>query len=61
MLSQDLEVCLHLAFMEARQKRHEYLSVEHLLLALLDNPSAAQALRACGADIEELRRELNKS
>lgn len=60
MLSQDLEVCLHLAFMEARQKRHEYLSVEHLLLALLDNPSAAQALRACGADIEELRRELNK-
>jgi len=60
MLSQDLEVCLHLAFMEARQKRHEYLSVEHLLLALLDNPSAAQTLRACGADIEELRRELNK-
>ena len=58
MLAQDLEVCLHLAFMEARQKRHEFLSVEHLLLALLDNPSAAQALRACGTNVEQLRREL---
>ncbi len=58
MIAQELEVSLHMAFVEARQKRHEFITVEHLLLALLDNPSAADVLRACGADIEGLRREL---
>ncbi|MFC5300433.1 ATP-dependent Clp protease ATP-binding subunit ClpA [Azospira restricta] len=60
MIAQELEVSLHMAFVEARQKRHEFITVEHLLLALLDNPSAAEALRACGASIEVLRRDLNK-
>ena len=58
MIAQELEVSLHLAFVEARQKRHEFITVEHLLLALLDNPSAAQVLRACSVNINELRREL---
>jgi ATP-dependent Clp protease ATP-binding subunit ClpA len=55
MIAQELEVSLHLAFVEARQKRHEFITVEHLLLAMLDNAAAAQVLRACGADIDELR------
>jgi ATP-dependent Clp protease ATP-binding subunit ClpA len=55
MIAQELEVSLHLAFVEARQKRHEFITVEHLLLAMLDNASAAQVLRACHADVEELR------
>ncbi|WP_432721908.1 ATP-dependent Clp protease ATP-binding subunit ClpA [Jeongeupia wiesaeckerbachi] len=59
MIAQELEVSLHMAFMEARQKRHEYITVEHLLLALLDNPSAAEVLRACSANIDELRRQLS--
>ena len=58
MIAQELEVSLHMAFVEARQKRHEFITVEHLLLALLDNPSSAEVLRACAADIEALRREL---
>jgi len=58
MLSKELEFTLNLAFKEAREKRHEFMTVEHLLLALLDNPTAAEVLRACGADIEQLRREL---
>ena len=58
MIAQELEVSLHMAFVEARQKRHEFITVEHLLLALLDNPSAADVLRACAANIEELRREV---
>jgi ATP-dependent Clp protease ATP-binding subunit ClpA len=58
MIAQELEVSLHMAFVEARQKRHEFITVEHLLLTLLDNPSAAEVLRACAADIEGLRREL---
>ena len=58
MIAQELEVSLHMAFVEARQKRHEFITVEHLLLALLDNPSAAEVLRACAANIEELRKEL---
>ena len=58
MIAQELEVSLHMAFMEARQQRHELITVEHLLLAMLDNPSAAQVLRACGVEIETLRREL---
>ncbi|NOT82989.1 MAG: ATP-dependent Clp protease ATP-binding subunit ClpA, partial [Gallionella sp.] len=55
MIAQELEVSLHLAFVEARQKRHEFITVEHLLLTMLDNASAAQVLRACGANIDELR------
>jgi ATP-dependent Clp protease ATP-binding subunit ClpA len=47
-----------MAFMEARQKRHEFITVEHLLLALLDNPSASEVLRACAADIDDLRKLL---
>ena len=58
MLSKELEVTLNLAFKEAREKRHEFMTVEHLLLALLDNPTAAKVLRACGADINQLRRQL---
>ncbi len=58
MIAQELEVSLHMAFVEARQKRHEFITVEHLLLALLDNPSAAEVLRACAASIDGLRREL---
>lgn len=58
MLSKELEVTLNLAFKEAREKRHEFMTVEHLLLALLDNPTAAKVLRACGADVNQLRRQL---
>jgi len=58
MIAQELEVSLHMAFVEARQKRHEFITVEHLLLALLDNPSAAEVLRACAAKTDELRKEL---
>ncbi|HMW18882.1 MAG TPA: ATP-dependent Clp protease ATP-binding subunit ClpA [Accumulibacter sp.] len=58
MIAQELEVSLHMAFVDARQKRHEFITVEHLLLALLDNPSAAEALRACAAQIEPLRADL---
>ncbi|MEQ1662978.1 MAG: ATP-dependent Clp protease ATP-binding subunit ClpA [Thiobacillus sp.] len=58
MIAQELEVTLHMAFMEARQKRHEFISVEHLLMAMLDNPSAAEVLRACGAKIEDMREQL---
>ncbi len=58
MIAQELEVSLHMAFVEARQKRHEFITVEHLLLALLDNPSAAEVLRACAANLDELRREV---
>lgn len=58
MLSRELEVTLNLAFKDARTKRHELMSVEHLLLSLLDNTSAVNVLNACGADIEKLRTEL---
>jgi ATP-dependent Clp protease ATP-binding subunit ClpA len=58
MLSKELEFSINLAFKEARSKRHEFLTVEHLLLALLDNPSAAEVLRACAADIDRLKGEL---
>ena len=58
MIAQELEVSLHMAFMEARQKRHEFITVEHLLLALLDNPSASEVLKACVVDIEDLRKTL---
>ena len=59
MIAQELEVSLHMAFVEARQQRHEFITVEHLLLALLDNPSAAEVLRACSAQIEDLRKSLS--
>lgn len=59
MIAQELEVSLHMAFVEARQQRHEFITVEHLLLALLDNPSAAEVLRACAANIDELRKVLS--
>jgi len=59
-IAQELEVSLHMAFVDARQKRHEFITVEHLLLALLDNPTAAEVLRACAANIDELRKSLNE-
>ena len=58
MIAQELEVSLHMAFMDARQKRHELITVEHLLLAMLDNPSASDVLKSCGANIEKLRTDL---
>jgi ATP-dependent Clp protease ATP-binding subunit ClpA len=58
MIAQELEVSLHMAFVEARQQRHEFITVEHLLLALLDNPSAAEVLRSCACNIDDLRRNL---
>ena len=58
MISQELEVSLHMAFMDARQKRHELITVEHLLLAMIDNPSASEVLTACGAKVEKLRTDI---
>ncbi len=58
MISQELEVSLHMAFVEARQQRHEFITVEHLLLALLDNPSASEILKACAVDFDLLRKNL---
>jgi ATP-dependent Clp protease ATP-binding subunit ClpA len=60
MIAQELEVSLHMAFVEARQQRHEFITVEHLLLALLDNPSASEVLKACAANIDDLRSNLTK-
>ncbi|MDB4041916.1 ATP-dependent Clp protease ATP-binding subunit ClpA [Methylophilaceae bacterium] len=59
MIAQELEVSLHMAFMDARQKRHELITVEHLLLAMLDNPSALDVLQACGANLEKLKTEIS--
>jgi ATP-dependent Clp protease ATP-binding subunit ClpA len=59
MIAQELEVSLHMAFVEARQKRHEFITVEHLLLALCDNPSASEVLKACAAKIEDLKKALS--
>ena len=58
MLSKELEFTLNLAFKEAREKRHEFMTVEHLMLALLDNSTAAEVLKSCGADLDKLRKEL---
>jgi ATP-dependent Clp protease ATP-binding subunit ClpA len=58
MLNKELEVALNSAFQMARQKRHEFMTVEHLLLALLDNSSAAKVLQACGVDLELLKQDL---
>ncbi len=60
MLDKDLELTLNNAFKEARANRHEFMTVEHLLLALLDNPSASRVLRSCGADMNALHHELRK-
>lgn len=58
MLNQELELSLNMAFARAREHRHEFMTVEHLLLALLSNPSAREALEACTVDIVALRQEL---
>ncbi len=58
MLSKELEFTLNLAFKDARHKRHEFMTVEHLLFALLDNPAAVEVLRACAADLSRLKQEL---
>ncbi|MCY7387976.1 MAG: ATP-dependent Clp protease ATP-binding subunit ClpA [Burkholderiales bacterium] len=60
MIAQELEVSLHMAFVEARQKRHEFITVEHLLLALLENPSAQEVLKACTAKIDDLKKALSE-
>jgi len=60
MLNRELEVTLNLAFKDARVKRHEFMTVEHLLLALLDNGAAATVLRACGANMDKLRHDLRE-
>ena len=60
MIAHELEMSLHAAFVEARHKRHEFITVEHLLLVLLDNPSAQEVLRACSAKIEDLRKSLTE-
>jgi len=58
MLNQELELSLNMAFARAREHRHEFMTVEHLLLALLSNPSAREALEACTVDLVALRQEL---
>jgi ATP-dependent Clp protease ATP-binding subunit ClpA len=58
MLSKDLEFSINLAFREARDRRHEFMTVEHLLLALLDNPVAAEVLRSCGIQMDKMKRDL---
>ncbi|ACL72919.1 ATP-dependent Clp protease, ATP-binding subunit ClpA [Thioalkalivibrio sulfidiphilus HL-EbGr7] len=58
MLNKELEFSLNLAFKAAREKRHEFMTVEHLLLALTENPTAASVLRACGVNLDKLRGEL---
>ena len=58
MLNKELEFTLNLAFKEAKEKRHEFMTVEHLLLSLLDNPAAGNVLQACEANIDSLRRDL---
>ncbi len=58
MLSKDLEFTLNQAFKQARDKKHEFMTVEHLLLALLDNPSALEVLQACGADTDKMKQDI---
>ena len=58
MLSNELEYCLNDAFQSAREARHEFMTVEHLLLAILDTPKVREILRACGADTQKLRADL---
>jgi len=59
MLSKDLELTLNTAFTGARAKRHEFMTVEHLLLALLENDSAVEVLKACGTELIKLKADLN--
>jgi len=59
-LSSELEYCLNEAFQRAREQRHEYMTVEHLLLAILDTPKVGEILKSCGADLAALRRDLEK-
>src|SRR6056300_400316 len=59
MISQELEVSLHMAFMDARQKRHELITVDPVLMAMMDNPSAQEVLKACGANFELLKKDLH--
>ncbi len=59
MLSKELEFTLNQSFQQANERRYEFMTVEHLLLALLDNPLATQVLQACGADTEQLRMEVD--
>lgn len=58
MLSKELEFTLSQAFTQARNRKHEFMTIEHLLLALIDNPTAAEVLHACGADTERLRNDI---
>jgi len=58
MLSKELEFTLNLAFKEAREKNHEFMTVEHLLYALLGNPSAVEVLRACGGNLDQLKQDV---
>ena len=60
MLSSELEYCLNEAFQQARKKRHEYMTVEHLLLAIVDVPTVTEILKGCGADLARLRRDLEQ-
>lgn len=60
MIARELEIALHAAFVNARDHRHRFIGVEHLLLALLDSPTATQVLTACGADMSELRKKLTE-
>ena len=60
MLSSELEFCLNEAFQNAQERRHEFMTVEHLLLALLDIPRVHEILKACDANIPELRRQLTE-
>ena len=59
MLNKDLEQTLNEAFIFAREHRHEFMTVEHLLLALLENSAAKDALKACGANIDSIKSELS--
>ncbi len=60
MLSKELEYTLNKAFKEARDRHHEFMTVEHLLLALLENPTAVEILKACGADMAKLKKDVSE-
>ena len=60
MLSKELEFSLNMAFKMARENHFEFMTIEHLMLALLDNPSACAVLRACGGDTEHIKSELTE-
>ena len=60
MFSKDLELSISQAYHAARSRRHEFLTVEHLLLALIDNPSARSVMQACSVDFERLSSELDQ-